>query len=272
MIAMQKLDPKPSRTIPEGVKREVRQRCFFGCIVCGMPIFEYDHVTPFAEVMAHEPDNLVLLCPNHHRDKTAGRLPIDRLEFYKANPHNSNREFSSIYRAEPTKGMLVNVSQNIILNPIFMDGYVSLFQVNGIDAVALYRNDGWISLSFTATDDKGNIILKVDKGEMVINTNCWDFRYEGNNILVHTGFGQKVLEAFWSEKKFVLKKMTFIDCRDGSGLRASPECLDFIEKGRTAGQFVGNYTNGITGLVGLFNKEIFERAGRVRTFLISREF
>jgi 5-methylcytosine-specific restriction endonuclease McrA len=39
--------------IPEGVKREVRQRCGFGCVICGLPIYEYDHLVPYAQVLSH---------------------------------------------------------------------------------------------------------------------------------------------------------------------------------------------------------------------------
>lgn len=35
-----------SRDIPEAVKRQVRQRDGFGCIICGSAIIEYEHFEP----------------------------------------------------------------------------------------------------------------------------------------------------------------------------------------------------------------------------------
>lgn len=44
-----------SRTIPEPVKREVRQACGFGCVFCGHALVEYEHVDPlFADARLHD--------------------------------------------------------------------------------------------------------------------------------------------------------------------------------------------------------------------------
>ena len=52
----------------------MRQHCRFGCVICGCPIFQIDHMTPYERVHVHELANLTALCPNHHADKTSGRL------------------------------------------------------------------------------------------------------------------------------------------------------------------------------------------------------
>jgi hypothetical protein len=35
--------------IPLPVKRLVRQQCAFGCVLCGLPLYEYDHIVPYHE-------------------------------------------------------------------------------------------------------------------------------------------------------------------------------------------------------------------------------
>lgn len=84
--------------IPEPLKRQVRQRCGFGCVICGVPVYHYDHLEEYSRVRVHEPDNLVLLCPNHHQDKTSHRLPKALLTKAAANPRNLSHPRTSAYR------------------------------------------------------------------------------------------------------------------------------------------------------------------------------
>ena len=52
-----------TRTIPEDIKRQVRQACGFGCVCCGLAIATYEHIDPefhFAE--SHDPDKMAYLC------------------------------------------------------------------------------------------------------------------------------------------------------------------------------------------------------------------
>ena len=58
--------------IPEGIKRMLRQEAYFGCVKCGCPIIEYHHIEPWSVVKKHEVDNLVVLCPNCHREANVG--------------------------------------------------------------------------------------------------------------------------------------------------------------------------------------------------------
>lgn len=62
-----------SRSIPSDVKAKVREACGFGCVICGTIPYDYDHLeTQFADAEQHDPDDIVLLCQNHHRLKGAG--------------------------------------------------------------------------------------------------------------------------------------------------------------------------------------------------------
>jgi len=52
-----------SRTIPEGIKRQVRQECGFGCVVCGLAIATYEHIDPpFKTAKDHDPSKIAYLC------------------------------------------------------------------------------------------------------------------------------------------------------------------------------------------------------------------
>jgi 5-methylcytosine-specific restriction endonuclease McrA len=72
--------------IPDGIKREVRQRCGFGCVLCGFPIYEYEHIIDYSIVREHVAANLTLLCPNHHAQKTRKLISRQVVETANANP------------------------------------------------------------------------------------------------------------------------------------------------------------------------------------------
>jgi hypothetical protein len=82
--------------IPEAVRRRVRQRCLFGCRVCGVALFHYDHIEEYAEVLAHTADDITLLCANHHQMKTSGRLSKVYFLERNANPVNRDHDFTGI--------------------------------------------------------------------------------------------------------------------------------------------------------------------------------
>ena len=84
-----------SRDIPNEVKREVRQRCGFGCVVCGGAIIQYDHFEPeFADAHAHKSEGIILLCGGCHNLKTVGRLSKETLAKHAADPKCRQTGFS----------------------------------------------------------------------------------------------------------------------------------------------------------------------------------
>lgn len=64
-----------SRTIPEAIKREVRRRSKFGCVICRKAVYQYEHINPdFSDAHEHQPENMCLLCGHCHDKVTKGLL------------------------------------------------------------------------------------------------------------------------------------------------------------------------------------------------------
>lgn len=74
--------------IPEPLKRQVRQQCGFGCILCGKPLYHYEHMIEFAVVQEHTLENLALLCAEHHDEKTRGIRTTESIVQARAAPFN----------------------------------------------------------------------------------------------------------------------------------------------------------------------------------------
>src|SRR5262245_53494220 len=83
--------------IPDPVQREVRQRCGFGCVVCGLPFYHYDHMEDWSITQTHDPANVTLLCHKHHGEKTNGLLPLREVKKANDNPHNKRQGVSTPY-------------------------------------------------------------------------------------------------------------------------------------------------------------------------------
>src|SRR2546426_10590595 len=84
-----------SRDIPRPVKRAVRQRCAFGCVVCGLPLYEYDHLSGWRH--GHHPSQITLLCDQHHKEKTNGLLPLEAAREANQHPYNRRQGVSKPY-------------------------------------------------------------------------------------------------------------------------------------------------------------------------------
>ena len=86
-----------SRNIPLPIQREVRQRCGFGCVICGMPLYEYEHMEEWALVKRHVADEITLLCDQHHREKTNRLLPKEVVRKANTEPFNLREGVSKPY-------------------------------------------------------------------------------------------------------------------------------------------------------------------------------
>jgi len=76
-----------SRYIPEGIKRQIRQRCGFGCVICGFGFYDYEHFNPdFVEAKQHDPDGMTLLCSQCNQKRARGRLSALTVEQANRNP------------------------------------------------------------------------------------------------------------------------------------------------------------------------------------------
>lgn len=94
-----------SRDIPSEVKRAVRQNSGFGCVLCGLSLYTYDHIDPpWAEAQAHMSDKICLLCPNHHERKNKGLLSMQEIKaayqapFAKTVGYSHDPEFRTCQR------------------------------------------------------------------------------------------------------------------------------------------------------------------------------
>lgn len=179
------------RTIPAAVAREVRQRCGFGCVLCGSAIVEYDHVAPpFAEARAHEPDAIALLCPMCHAKKTKGHIATSTVEAGSNNPFAKKAGFA-FDELDPSR-----TPPRIALGGAHFINCPVPLAVSGMPVVRIEEPDeagGPYLISATFFDSKSTPALDIERNVWKVIAGQWDVTVEGGFLTVREGPGEIAL-------------------------------------------------------------------------------
>lgn len=183
------------RHIPNAKKRTVRQKCGFGCVVCGSALYQYHHVDPFVSVTEHDPSRIILLCLECHGRVTSGLLSRQTVEKSALSPKclekgfssfpldmNSNGDSASDIRVIMGTTTFINVTSFININNQSMF-LISPAEVSGAPA----------RLSALFYDTSGFQIARIDKNEWQSASGNWDVEIVGRRIIVRQKIGELCL-------------------------------------------------------------------------------
>lgn len=209
-----------TRDIPEGIRRAVRQRDGFGCIVCGNAIIDYEHFEPeFADAEQHTVDGIILLCITCHGMKTRGRLSKETITKFRSNPTAKLQRFSAgpfdIGDAPPSV-IFGNISTRNVKDIIRIDGD-SILSVKEPE-----QPGGPFRISANIRNRDGQPMLSIVDNEWRTSTSNWDVVVEGRNIVIRSALrdinmslrtdppNQLTFERFQ-----IMHKGIRIDCAEG---------------------------------------------------------
>ena len=189
---------KDREKIERAIKRSVRQRCGFGCIVCGKPFYEYDHIEEYSKVKEHEAENLTLLCPEHHNEKTKKLRSVDQVRAANANPFNKRNSRSGPYNLA-YEGVMSKVALGSYrflqsLGPTHREPLV----LNGEPVVKVRTEDGNLLVSAKFSDAAGAVILTIEDNELRYDTNLWDVEFVANRLVVRESHRRIVAKITFS--------------------------------------------------------------------------
>lgn len=121
-----------NRDISSEVKREVRQKCGFGCVICGSPIIQYHHFNPpFFKAKSHTVIGITLLCGTCH-DKTHKKIiSTRRVEEADKAPYCKKNKY--------TRGFLETAN-------VFLPVQIGSCSINA-QSIIVYENDIVFGLS-----------------------------------------------------------------------------------------------------------------------------
>lgn len=201
-----------SRTIPEPVKRLVRQKCKFGCVVCRSAFYQYDHFDPeFKDANSHTPEGICCLCPTCHQEVTSGRLSralIKRrlVEIDKADTDPTTPPLDFHNGAECLR--IGGIRYSLIP--------VSLLEVYGETLLASTPSNssepGTISARFFS--ESGKETMRIIQNEVSFKADNWDIQTVGRTIKVRSCPSQVCLEMDVDPPRGIIVKRLDMAYRD----------------------------------------------------------
>lgn len=189
-----------SRNIPLPVQREVRQRCGFGCVICGMPLYEYEHMMEWAEVRRHVADEITLLCDQHHREKTGGLLPREVVEEANKNPFNLRKGVEKPYDLHFRGGE----AEIIIGGNSFTckdQGYGTVMipiSVDGTPLIGFLLTDGHLLLNMVVFNEFNVPVMHIKNNQLFQSTIPWDIQLVGTCLTIREGKGDILIEIIFN--------------------------------------------------------------------------
>lgn len=194
-------EEKPnSRNIPLPIQREVRQRCGFGCVICGLPLYEYEHMEEWAIVQRHIADEITLLCDQHHREKTAGLLPKQAVKQANSNPYNLQDGVKKPYLFHfAGDEAVIELGSNIFTCKDA--GYGTAFAPIVVDNVPLLGfviADGHLLFNLVAFDEMNHKILHIKNNQLIYSTMPWDIQLVGTTLTIREAHRKILIEINFS--------------------------------------------------------------------------
>lgn len=201
---------RPARVkIPEPVKRLIRQRCGFGCVVCGLPLYEYDHLD--GPTIVNDSDRITLLCDRHHKERTNGLLPTADVEAANLRPYNIQRGSSAPYTLHYSgTRCTVNMGSNVVGADLTENVGMCVLRAGGRCLFGFDYSDEHLLLNLDLRDVDDNQLVLIERNELVYWIDTWDIHLVGTRLTLRRDVGDIVFDAtFFPPTHVVIERGDF---------------------------------------------------------------
>lgn len=198
-----------SRNIPLPIQREVRQRCGFGCVICGLPLYEYEHMEEWAVVKRHVADEITLLCDQHHREKTGGLLPIEVVRAANKSPYNLREGNSKPYNLHfaGTEATVEIGSNSFTCQDKGYGTAMVPVSVDGTPLIGLILADGHLLLNLVVFDEFNSPVLHIKNNQLIYSTSPWDIQLVGKKLTIREAHKKILFEIeFYPPNRVVINR------------------------------------------------------------------
>lgn len=203
------------------VKRQLRQEAGFGCCVCGLPIIQYHHIVPQSQDQHNRPDDMMVLCPNHHDAVTKGAVPEEEQRAQKAAPLNIQRGLA--------QGVL-KMNQSycaVTFGSCQMVGDAVAIIIDGEPLLSLGVEDGRLTISAALYGQSREVLATINENEWTAGQpGAWDLEADWQRLTVRQKAGELTLRLDARTEPLRLRAI----------LRKNHEIVDI----RPSGIFIGN--------------------------------
>lgn len=192
--------------VPNPLKRQVRQKCGFGCVICGIPIYHIDHIDDFARTRRHEVENLTLLCSTHHQQKTAGTITPSFVALRTARPANLERGRSAPHRVlEGLTSLEIEMGTNIFTSAALPFWAVT---VGGCGVLGLEHDGEFVLLTADFRDEQNRPVLQIYRNEVIFSTSSWDVEMTGKTLTIRDAPRRILLRVCFNPAGVAIDRLT----------------------------------------------------------------
>lgn len=194
---MKKTESIKRTPIPESIKRKVRQRCGFGCVICGLPLYEYEHMLEWAKVQRHVAEEITLLCREHHGQKTNGLLPIQDVEKANQDPFNLREGVSKslFLHYSGNTDISFNIGESLLNYPKLPENsFVIPIIIDDRPIISFNVRGGNLFINYVAFNENNELVFEIDDNELVYNTEHWDVEWVSNRLTIREKKGKIFLK------------------------------------------------------------------------------
>lgn len=181
------------RTIPSAVKREVRQRCGFGCVICGLSLYDYEHFDPdFKDAKEHNPNGITLLCMQCNQKRNRKVLSVETVAEANQSPKCLQQGYANEafdFGSKPIEVVFAGVTFTNCDHLIMVSG-IPVLSINSPE----HEHEPF-RLSGRFCDDAGEATLKIEDNVWSVGADYWDVECEGPRITIRKGLGDIVLQV-----------------------------------------------------------------------------
>lgn len=216
-----------SRDIPEGIKRAVRQRCGYGCVLCGSAIYQYEHIEPdFYEAREHNPDGITLLCGSCHDKKTRKFLSAARVLKGAKAPAAKAKGFAFTELESGDEHPVVR------LGGFTMRNCRTPLELHNVPMLRLERGEAEgapFQLTASFFDSENRPTVCIYRNELFAFADNWDVEAAGGRIVVRTAAREIALQLHFQQGGGITVER--LDMAYGAyRLRADPDKLEVLNR------------------------------------------
>lgn len=174
-----------ARTVPAAVRREVRQRCGYGCVRCGLALYDYEHFDPdFKDATQHLATGITLLCMQCNQKRRRGMLSLESVREANALPKCLEQGYASeIFDlgADHLEVVFAGVTFKDTTDLIVVNGFSILKICPPESARQPFRLSGFFA------DSTGQVTLKIHENVWSAGADNWDVECVGPRITIRRG-------------------------------------------------------------------------------------
>lgn len=174
-----------SRVIPSAIRRQVRQRCGFGCVRCGVALVDYEHFDPdFKDAAEHRAEGITLLCMQCNQKRRRGVLSAETVAAANSAPRCRSQGFASESFDFGTDSL------EVVFAGVRMVDCNRLIEVNSVPILAVIPPEMAMQpyrLSGLFADETGDITLEIRDNIWSVDADNWDVECVGPRIFIRRG-------------------------------------------------------------------------------------